>query len=190
MLSGIYLEDRNIFWTTYVGIMLCILTIALGSMTVKKMIEKFKEYKIQRTIHVNIQMDQLPKSPAMSVFNFVEQDKAEIGPPLDQINNKKHNVPILSGFEMAVFGYVSLARIIAFSVASLIYGDSDALIPHKIFLVRKVSFSFFFSFLLPIMYLYRRKDVRKFVFLKIVPNLYCYIRFKKKPKRKQSIVTI
>ena len=67
ILSGIKIEDRNIFWKIYVAIMVSFLTIALGSMTVKKMIEKFKEYRIQKTVHVNIQK----QNPQIYIFNFV-----------------------------------------------------------------------------------------------------------------------
>ena len=182
ILSGIKIKDRNIFWTIYVLIMLTVLTIALGSMTVKKMIEKFKEYRIQKTVHVNIQK----QSPPISIFNFVADNPNEVQPFSNQLNNKKHNVPILSGFEMAVFGYATVARIIAFGIVMLFYGENTEFIKHQTYMLRKLSFSIFFSLILPIMYLYKRKDLRQFISSNIIPKLYCYIRIKKFTKNDNS----
>ena len=167
ILSGIKIKDGNVFWTIYVAIMLIILTIALGSMTVKKIIEKFKEYKIQKTVHVNIQK----QSPPISIFAFVADNSNEVEPFSYQLqlNNIKHNVPILSGFEMAVFGYATVARIIAFGIVMLFYGENTEFIKHQTYMLRKLSFSIFFSLILPIMYLYKRKDVRQFILSKIIP---------------------
>jgi hypothetical protein len=182
ILSGIKIKDRNIFWTIYVLIMLTVLTIALGSMTVKKMIEKFKEYRIQKTVHVNIQK----QSPPISIFNFIADNSNEVQPFSNQLNTKKHNVPILSGFEMAVFGYATVARIIAFGIVMLFYGENTEFIKHQTYMLRKLSFSIFFSLILPTMYLYKRKDLRQFISSNIIPKLYCYIRIKKSTKNDNS----
>ena len=181
ILSGIKIKDENIFWTIYVAIMLIVLTIALGSMTVKKIIEKFKEYRIQKTVHVNIQK----QSPPISIFNFVADNSNEVQPFSNQLNNKKHNAPILSGFEMAVFGYATVARIIAFATLDLCFENTE-FIKHQTYMLRKLSFAIFFSLILPIMYLYKRKDVRQFISSKIIPKLYCYIRIKKSTKHTNS----
>ena len=167
ILSGIKIKDGNVFWTIYVAIMLIILTIALGSMTVKKIIEKFKEYKIQKTVHVNIQK----QSPPVSIFAFVADNSNEVEPFSYQLqlNNIKHNVPILSGFEMAVFGYAAVARIIAFAIVFVFYSENTEFIKHQTYMLRKLSFAIFFSLILPIMYLYKRKDVRQFILSKIIP---------------------
>ena len=162
--------------------MLIVLTIALGSMTVKKMIEKFKEYRIQKTVHVNIQK----QSPPISIFNFIADNSNEVQPFSNQLNTKKHNVPILSGFEMAVFGYATVARIIAFGIVMLFYGEKTEFIKHQTYILRKLSFSFFFSLILPTMYLYKRKDLRQFISSNIIPKLYCYIRMKKSTKNDNS----
>ena len=184
ILSGIKIKDRNIFWTIYVLIMLTVLTIALGSMTVKKMIEKFKEYRIQKTVHVNLQK----QSPQISIFNFIADNSNEVQPSSNQLNNKKHNVPILSGFEMAVFGYATVARIIAFAIVMLFYGENTEFIKHQTYMLRKLSFSIFFSLILPTMYLYKRKDLRQFISSNIIPKLYCYIRIKKSTKNDNGAV--
>ena len=164
--------------------MLIVLTIALGSMTVKKMIEKFKEYRIQKTVHVNLQK----QSPPISIFNFIADNSNEVQPSSNQLNNKKHNVPILSGFEMAVFGYATVARIIAFAIVMLFYGENTEFIKHQTYMLRKFSFSIFFSLILPTMYLYKRKDLRQFISSNIIPKLYCYIRIKKSTKNDNGAV--
>ena len=87
-------------------------------MTVKKMIEKFKEYRIQKPVHVNIQK----QSPPISIFDFIADNSNKVQPFSNQLNNKKHNVSILSGFEMAVFGYATVARVIASGIVMLFYG--------------------------------------------------------------------
>jgi hypothetical protein len=181
ILSGIKIEDRNIFWKIYVAIMVSFLTIALGSMTVKKMIEKFKEYRIQKTVNVNIQ----ERSPPISILNFVVDNSNEVQSFSHQLNNKKHNLPILNGFEMAVFGYVTIARIFTFSIFTLIYGENTEFIKYQIYMLRKLSFAFLLSVILPIIHLYKKKDFRLFISSNIIPKLYCFIRTKKSTKHKQ-----
>ena len=155
--------------------------IAIGSMTVKRMIEKFKEYRIQKTVNVNIQ----EPSPPISVFNFVADNSNEVLPVSHLLNNKKHNVPILNGFEMAVFGYVTYSLIFTFSIFTLIYDENTEFMKHQTYMLRKLSFEFILSLILPIMYLYRRKDFRLFISSQIISKLYCYIRIKKSTNRIQ-----
>ena len=89
---------------------------------------------------------------------------------------------------MAVFGYATVARIIAFAIVMLFYGENTEFIKHQTYMLRKFSFSIFFSLILPTMYLYKRKDLRQFISSYIIPKLYCYIRIKKSTKNDNGAV--
>ena len=148
--------------------MVLILSSTLCSITLKKMVEKFKDYKIQKRVHVNIGKIVRPAT-TMSMIQFLAEENQSQPPlPLPQVNNKKYNDPILTGIQMAFFGWFVLARTIAFAVMQLTSNDV-ILIPYKIFMLRKVTFSIFYCLILPIIYLAGRKDVRQFILLKIKP---------------------
>ena len=92
--------------------------------------------------------------------------------PSNQLNNNKHNVPLLSGIEVAVLGFVSFARTLALGILDSMYGETDKFIVHKLFLLRKLSFSMLFCFILPIMYLYNNIDLRQFIVLRIFRRIF------------------
>ena len=110
--------------------MFLIYTVALGCISIK---EIRHQQKMRKTIHVY-----LPKlSKPISIFDYIAETSdhpQEL--PLDQLNNNKYNVPLLTGYEIAVFGFVSFARILAFGISGAIYGDTDKFIPYQIFLLR------------------------------------------------------
>ena len=50
VLSGIMLKEHPIYWTIYMTVMLFIFGLAYGSITTKKLMEKFKEYKLKKNL--------------------------------------------------------------------------------------------------------------------------------------------
>ena len=166
ILSGIRIDDRNMFWGIFILILVLTLSFTLCSITLKKMFEKFKDYKIQKRVHVNIGHIVRPAATISMIQFLGEENQSQ--PPIPQLNNIKYNDPILTGIQMAFFGSFSLARILVIAVLQKI-SDDVILVPYKIFMLRKVTFSIFYCLILPIIYLAGRKDVRQFILLKIKP---------------------
>ena len=75
------LNEDSIFWPIYMTIMLFVFGVAYGSIITKTFMEKFKEYKLQKTLKINIQ----------TLISTTSQDTPQ------QINNWKYNGPLLTG---------------------------------------------------------------------------------------------
>ena len=75
------LNEDPVFWPIYMTIMLFVFGIAYGSIIIKTFMEKFKEYKLQKTLKINIQ----------TLISTTSQDTPQ------KINNWKYNGPLLTG---------------------------------------------------------------------------------------------
>ena len=75
------MNEDPIFWSIYMTIMLFVFGIAYGSIITKTFMEKFKEYKLQKTLKINIQ----------TLNSNTSQDTPQ------RINNWKYNGPLLTG---------------------------------------------------------------------------------------------
>ena len=180
ILSGIMVKEEPIFWSIYGIIMLLIFGLAYGSITVKKIRETFKEYKLQKSLRVTgkktylslyvkeIKLCYLSYSERFSAINGYENQEDDIAAPL-RINNIKYNVPLLTGIHFVVLGAVSC---ILFSIGIIldflkvyVYANmDDKLIPYQTFLYRKCFLeSILFSLVLPILYLTTKRDVLWFM---------------------------
>ena len=162
ILSGIMVSEELIFWPIYGTITNIIFGLAFGSITIKKIMEKFKECKLQQSLKVNIQE---------KCFTISEQEnsqKTKIATPL-KINNFKYNVPLLSGIHFGVLGAITFILFaIGITLAFLklyVYATmDDKMIPYQQFLYRNFFLeSFLFSLVLPIMYLATKRDVLRFM---------------------------
>jgi hypothetical protein len=159
VLSGIMVEEEPYFWPIYMTMMLFIFGMAYGSITTKKLIEKFKEYKLQKRSKVNIQDNLLTISG---------QDKSrenKMTTPL-KVNNFKYNVPLLNGTHFAVLG-ATFFIIGTISHLFLIYVYAtmeDKMIPYQSYLFRRFFLeSILFCLVLPILYLATNRDVLRFM---------------------------
>ena len=76
------LNEDPVFWPIYMTIMLFVFGIAYGSIIIKTFMEKFKEYKLQKTLKINIQ----------TLISTTSQDTPQ------KINNWKYNGPLLTGW--------------------------------------------------------------------------------------------
>ena len=79
--TGMMLNEDSIFWPIYMTIMLFVFGVAYGSIITKTFMEKFKEYKLQKTLKINIQ----------TLISTTSQDTPQ------KINNWKYNGPLLTG---------------------------------------------------------------------------------------------
>ena len=159
VLSGIMVKETAIFWPIYMTVMLLIFGLAYGSITTKKLIEKFKDYKLQKRSKVNIQEN---------FFTISGQDKTgenKMTTPL-KINNFKYNVPLLNGIHFAVLGatFFIIGITLTFLKLYVLATVNDKMIPYQTFLYRSFFLeSFLFSLVLPILYLATNRDVLRFM---------------------------
>ena len=108
LLSGIMVQEHAFFWTIFTYVIFSICGIAFQYITIKQCLDKFKEYKIKKTIHISIQekpMD-IPEIRINDLLNDNQQLK---------FNNVKHNDPIFS--EVQIIG----VTFISFGILSFIF---------------------------------------------------------------------
>ena len=147
------LNENSIFWPIYMTIMLFVFGIAYGSIITKTFMEKYKEYKLQKTLKINIQ----------TLISTSSQDKPQ------QINNWKYNGPLLTGIQMVFLGTItfilgSLFHFFWFYVAVFSYID-DKMILYQTYIFRKFVLGFLFELVFPVMYLATRKDLQRYIIL-------------------------
>ena len=147
------LNEDSIFWPIYMTIMLFVFGIAYGSIITKTFMEKYKEYKLQKTLKINIQ----------TLISTSSQDKPQ------QINNWKYNGPLLTGIQMVFLGTItfilgSLFHFFWFYVAVFSYID-DKMILYQTFIFRRFVLGFLFELVFPVMYLATRKDLQRYIIL-------------------------
>jgi hypothetical protein len=147
------LNEDSIFWPIYMTIMLFVFGIAYGSIITKTFMEKYKEYKLQKTLKINIQ----------TLISTSSQDKPQ------QINNWKYNGPLLTGIQMVFLGTItfilgSLFHFFWFYVAVFSYID-DKMILYQTYIFRKFVLGFLFELVFPVMYLATRKDLQRYIIL-------------------------
>ena len=159
VLSGIIVEEEPIFYPIYMTLMLFIFGLAYGFITTKKLSEKFKEYKLQKSLKVNIQD---------SFFTISGQEKSRVNKmetPM-KINNFKYNVPLLNGMHFAVLGttFFIIGTVSHFFFIYVYATMEDKMIPYQTYLYRRIfSESILFSLVLPILYLATKRDLLRFM---------------------------
>ena len=159
VLSGIMVEEEPIFWPIYMTVMLFIFGMAYGFITTKKLMEKFKEYKLKKSLKVNIQEN---------FFTIIGQDKSrenKMTTPL-KVNNFKYNVPLLNGIHFAVLGTtVFIIGTISHLFIIYVYATmEDKMMPYQTYLYRRFFLeSILFSLVFPILYLATNRDVLRFM---------------------------
>ena len=147
------LNEDPIFWSIYMTIMLFVFGIAYGSIIIKTFMEKFKEYKLQKALKINIQ----------TLISTTSQDTPQ------RINNWKYNGPLLTGLQMVLLGTItfilgSLFHFFWFYVAVVSHVD-DRMIIYQTFLFRRFVLRFLFDLVFPVLYLSKRKDLCRFIIL-------------------------
>ena len=142
LLSGIQLTIRpRLYGPIYFSIIFLTSTIAFVITNIKKMKERYKEWKFHQNINVNVN----------------EQQPYEGQLPM--VNNVKNNVPIFNGFQIAlVVGFV-LASMITFW--SLDYAFNDSKHFYKQFAFKQFTLVYIYNIIIPLIYLTIKKKMRK-----------------------------
>ena len=143
LLSGIKIKPNirgKLYVPIYVSIIVLTSTIAFIITNIKKMKERYKEWKFHQNINLN------------------EQQPYEGQLPM--VNNVKNNVPLFNGFQIAlVVGFV-LASMITFW--SLDYAFNDSKHFYKQFLFKTFTLVYIYNIVIPLIYLTKKKKMRKY----------------------------
>ena len=146
--------ELNVFWKIYITITVLVSVVAFTSLNVKKMVEKFKEFKIRQGVTVmpidsneaEVQLVQSNKTYTLNYFKF---------------NNSKYNDPMFTGRQMACWATISFGLILGV----IVFRDfNEHVNPHQVFIYHTVIIEpIFIKMTIPTIYLAVRKDVRRFM---------------------------
>ena len=151
------IED-SIFWPVYINLTFLVFGIAYGSIAIKKFKEKFKEYKLQTNIQINLRKLISTNGQNQSQENIL------------RFNNSKYNGPLLNSVQFLGLG--TIIFIVGGFFSFLYFYDDvfsetdDTMKRYQTFVFRRFFyFGFLFSVVFPILYLATKKDLRRFIIL-------------------------
>ena len=144
------LTEDSIFWPVYMILMLLVFGVAYGSIVIKKFTEKYKEYKLQKNLQINIGQDKSQEN----ILHF---------------NNVKYNGPLLNGVQLLGLGTIMIIvggffHFIYYYV-SMFSEIEYTMIRYQTFIFRGFFLGFLWSVVFPILYLATKKDLRRFIIL-------------------------
>ena len=116
--------------------------IAFVSTNIKKVKEKYKEWKFHQKIVVNLNNQQ----PEDGQLKF---------------NNVKNNVPLLNGFEIVVLVGFIVTICAVLLILNLTTNSSKYF--HQQFVYKEFAMMLFYNVIGPAIYLIKKKDLRKYV---------------------------
>ena len=136
VLTGVQLTLRpRLYGPISFSIIFLISAMAFVIANIKKTKERYKEWKLHQSIIVNLN----------------EQKK---------FNNLKNNFPLLSGFQIALLVGFVLAGNITFWFLEFTFNDSKHF--YKQFLLKQFILLFIYNIVIPIIYLIKKKKMRKY----------------------------
>ena len=136
LLSGIKftLLRPRLYGPIHFSILFLTIAIAFVTTSIKKMKERYKEWKFHQNIIVNLNEQQ-------------------------QFNNVKSNFPLLSGFQIALLVGFVLAGHITFWFLDYTFNDSKYY--YKQYIFKELALEFIYKILMPLIYLIKKKKMRK-----------------------------
>ena len=148
------IED-SMFWPVYISLTLLVFGIAYGSIAIKTFKEKFKEYKLQKNLQINIRKTNGQDQSQENILRF---------------NNLKYNGPLLNSVQFLGIG--TIIFIVGNFFHFLYFYDDvfsetdDTMRRYQTFVFRRFFyFGFLFSVVFPILYVATKKDLRRFIIL-------------------------
>ena len=150
LLTGIKFTIRpRLHGPIYLSIIFVTCAITFAITNIKKMKERYKEWKFHQNININLNT-QLPCEGQL------------------QFNNVKNNFPLLSGFQTALLvGFVLVGNL---TFWFLEYTFNDSRYFYKQFLYKELTIMFIYKILAPLIYLIKKKKMRKY-FWKYVSDI-------------------
>ena len=154
VLSGIKITQRPRLYGQISSIIFLASVIALVITNIKKMKERYNEWKFHRKINVNLNLNLNTDQPYKS---------GQL-----QFNNVKNNSPLLGGFQTVLLVGLILAGNITFWFLEYTFNDSKYF--YKQFLYKELTIIFIYNILAPLVYLIKKKKMRKY-FWKYVSDI-------------------
>ena len=143
LLSGIKLKyGTKAYGPIFLSIIFLTSGIAFVSTNIKKVKEKYKEWKFHQKIVVNLNNQQ----PEDGQLKF---------------NNVKNNVPLLNGFEIVVLVGFIVTICAVLLILNLTTNSSKYF--HQQFVYKEFAMMLFYNVIGPAIYLIKKKDLRKYV---------------------------
>ena len=145
LLSGIKftLLRPRLYGPIYFSIIFLAIAIAFVTTNIKKMKERYKEWKFHSNINVNLYL------------NEQQPNEGQL-----QFNNVKNNFPLLGGFQTALLVGVILAGNITFWFLEYTFSDSKYF--YKQFLFKQLTLVSIYNIVVPLIYLIKKKKMRKY----------------------------
>ena len=160
LLSGIMVEEHVFYWTIFFYLIFSICGISSISITIKYLLETFKEYKIKRNIQINIQ--EKPKNlPEIRLNDFLYDDQQL------QFNNVRYNNPILSGVQIIIFTFICFGIL---SVLMIVHEHrtnfDDKMIPYLVDFYKMLFIEPIVGrLMIPIWHIKASKDLRQYILM-------------------------
>ena len=152
LLSGIQLLSRpNMYGPIYHSIIFFLSTVAFVITNIKKMKERYKEWKFHQNINVNL--------------NEQHHYEGQM-----QFNNVKNNFPLLSRFQIALLVGFVLAGNVIFWFLDFAFNDSKYY--YKQFMFKTLTLMFIYNIVIPIIYLIKKKKMRKYLWKYICDEMF------------------
>ena len=142
LLSGIQVTIRpRLHGPIYLSIIFLTSGIAFVIIYIKKLRERYKEWKFHQNINVNL--------------NKQQRHEGQL-----QFNNVKNNFPLLTGFQIALLVGFVLAGQVTFWLLEYTFNDSKYF--YKQFMFKELIFIFIYNIVIPLIYLIKKKKMRKY----------------------------
>ena len=152
-----------VYGPIYGSIVLLTSTIAFVLTNVKKFNERYKEWKL----HQNINLNQIVL--ATMKYNL-DANIQQPSPGHVKYNSIKNNVPLLSGFEIAVLVGFILAMCVAFMILNMTTNETEPF--YKQFVIKEFALVSFYNIVCPVVYLIKKKKMRKY-FWEYITDVMC-----------------
>ena len=145
--------NSDLYGPIYGSIVLLTSTIAFVLTNVKKFNERYKEWKL----HQNINLNQIVL--ATMKYNL-DVNIQQPSPGHVKYNSIKNNVPLLSGFEIAVLVGFILAMVVIFFFLNMTTNDTKDF--YKQFVIKEFTAVSFYNIVCPVVYLIKKKKMQKY----------------------------
>ena len=152
LLSGIQLMPRpSIYGPIYHSIIFLLSAVTFVIINIKKMKERYKEWKFHQNINVNLNKQQPYEGQR-------------------QFNNVKNNFPLLSGFQIALLvGFVLVGNIIFWF---LDFAFNDSKYYYKQYMFKTLTLIFIHNIVIPIIYLIKKKKMWKYLWKYVCDEMF------------------
>ena len=144
LLTGLKLGYQpKVFGYVFFTIMSIVIWIALASYNLKKLIERYKDWKFHGKINMNLQNLQ-PQGPQAPI----------------KFNNNKNNLPLLNEYEQVLlYTFVIIICLTIYMIRETSYESETFYLESMI----RLSLITFYNIIMPILFFIKKPDMRKYI---------------------------